>query len=116
MGAKVINMTWKMPDNFDGAKFAERYALTINDFYASDGNLILSKGVTIPDDPPIMDLCDTPEEIAKKAAEASFNETSELHATIKVLNERINVLEALSGIKVSTFDETKAAVVAEIKA
>jgi uncharacterized protein YhaN len=63
-----------------------------------------------------MEACDTPEEIAKKAAETAFNETSELHATIKVLNERINTLEAAAGIKVYTFDEAKAAVVAEIKA
>lgn len=30
----------KKPDNFDGIKFCKKYNLTVNDFYAEDGDLI----------------------------------------------------------------------------
>jgi hypothetical protein len=50
-------MSWKIPDNFDGQAFAERYGLGRMDFYVNNGNLHLRNGVTLPDDPPIMEQC-----------------------------------------------------------
>lgn len=49
--------------NFDGAKFAQKYGLEQEDFYAvyEDGQMfvIIRDGITLPDDPPIFEAPDT---------------------------------------------------------
>ncbi len=58
-------MPWQLPDNFDGAAFRDRYNLGEWDFVAVNGMLALREGVTLPDDPPIMEQC-VAENIAKR--------------------------------------------------
>lgn len=54
---------WKVPaENFDGSKFAQRYALDREDFYAEivggEMFIVLKDGVTISDQIPIFEVPD----------------------------------------------------------
>lgn len=51
-------MAWRLPENFDGAAFRERYNLGEWDYFARDGMLVLRDGITLPDNPPIMEVVD----------------------------------------------------------
>lgn len=49
-------MSWSLPANFDGEAFRARYNLGEWDYFVTGGNLVLREGITLPDDPPIMDI------------------------------------------------------------
>lgn len=64
---------WAVPDNFDGEAFAKRYGLGKFDFYVNNGHLQLRAGVTLPDDPPIMEACDAAKHISKQMDDAMLS-------------------------------------------
>lgn len=61
---------WRVPKDFDGESFRDRYGLSKFDFTVRDGNLTLEPGVTLPDNPPIMDAVDPVKREKKKRKDA----------------------------------------------
>lgn len=60
----ISEQRWKVPaENFDGSKFAQRYALDREDFHAEivggEMFIVLEDGVTISDQIPIFEASDT---------------------------------------------------------
>lgn len=66
-------MPWTISTPFSGVKFAARYSLTNNDFYMVGNQLFLREGVTIPDDPPIVDPPDAPVVVLRNLAVAEID-------------------------------------------
>ncbi len=59
----ISEQEWKVPaENFDGSKFAQRYALDKDDFYAKivggEMFIVLKDGVTISDEIPVFEASD----------------------------------------------------------
>jgi len=87
---------------FDGAKFAQRYSLTPTQFRVelrpAGLTLILQDGLTLPQDPPIFDLPDTPAEATHKRLIAYLQQPGEdavfTRALLLTLLDAINTLRA----------------------
>lgn len=60
---------WQVPSDFDGQAFRERYGLTKFDFVVRDGILTLEPGITLPDNPPIMDTVDPVRKFQQRIAD-----------------------------------------------
>lgn len=88
-------MMWQIPNDFDGEAFAKRYGLGKFDFYINNGDLHLRKGVTIPDDPPIMETCDPVKNARKQIQETLVSDN--LHAKSTRGLARV-VLESVSNV------------------
>ena len=59
----ISEQEWKVPaENFDGSKFAQRYALDREDFHAeivgAEMFIVLKDGVTISDEVPVFEASD----------------------------------------------------------
>lgn len=106
------------PALFDGEKFAARYKLRREDFHAvrENGQLYLevSTTITLPQDPPIFEAPDSPDDAKKKAAleqqaatDAQATSTRALLLeTLNALNEvRAKLAPPLPRIKEKDFDE-----------
>jgi len=86
---------------FDGQKFATRYGLdSLRDFFcqpidATTQRLFLRQGVTIPDDPPIIDAPDSAAIVERKRAVLSVDspraENKLLRAVGAVLVDELNL-------------------------
>lgn len=110
---------WPIPAEFNGAKFATRYALTHNDFFVASGLLSLRPPTTIPDDPPIFDLNDTPIFVSREEAKRSMSETREgqvIRALAAVMLSEINLLRAavIPALPARTLAQLKTAIVNRI--
>lgn len=91
---------WTILTPFDGGKFATRYGLvagfTNPDFYFIGNQLFLRAGVTIPDDPPIIDPPDSQTTVLRNLAVAETNSSGFLakfiRAVAAVMVDEINFL------------------------
>jgi len=115
---------WIISTPFDGAKFAARYGLDSlkGDFWMERSPkeeflLFVKDGIKLPNDPPIIDPPDTPDEIRKKAFVAALDkrdpQIDALKAMVFSLNDEVNKLKALAGVPVSTADDLVAAAKAQ---
>lgn len=100
---------WRVPKDFDGESFRDRYGLSKFDFTVRDGILTLEPGVTIPDNPPIMDAVDPAKREKKKRAKAAEKLDD---ADGKIVMDMLEAMYAeLRKNKPRTFAELKAEVV-----
>lgn len=76
-------------EQFDGAKFKTRYSLTQKQFYAKSINnlnhVVLRDGVNLPDDPPIFDPPDPPQNVRRARAAANVQAVTDSGVTIRAV-------------------------------
>jgi hypothetical protein len=89
------------PATFDGEKFRVRYGLAIDDFFARLNNLgqlelHLKSGITIPDDPPIIESPDPPNIVRRNRAKTTFSDPEMiiLRAIVILILNQINTIRA----------------------
>lgn len=84
------------PAQFDGAKFASRYGLSITDFYDDgQGHIVVIDGIVIPDNPPIWEIPNAPVVVQRLLAKdiliAGLSSPIVLRAAVAVLIDELNV-------------------------
>lgn len=100
---------WMITPPFDGGKFATRYSLGQRDFWLLGNLLDLRAGVTIPDDPPIIEAPDSPEMVRQIGAKAQYDMTDiggvVLRAIAGLIVDELNLLrDDVIGVASQTWD------------
>lgn len=78
------------PQAFDGEKFRRRYGLQLTDFYVDGDQLVVRDGITLPDDPPVFEPPDPPQERSRALALAELDRPA-LGAIIAWVADKLNV-------------------------
>jgi hypothetical protein len=110
---------WVIPANFDGAKFRARYNLTREQFWVLGNLLFLKPGISIADDPPVIELNDPQPEQNRRLAQEQLSETPAgqlIRALAAVLLTEINNLRAavIPPLPPRTLQQLKTAIINRI--